>query len=120
MGQLEGATGLHHAQDADQSFLDRLQTQLFLGPGVFDDFPLMILERPLILGSEVFGVIHEPLRPLWPGLLEKVAAARLQAVIDQIFHLEGTTDRQMTLENDPVKTGQRPGNNAGEFDKEGA
>ena len=69
---------------------------------------------------EALGVIDESLRPIVPGLLEEIATAHLQGVIDEVFHLKRTTDRQMPLEDDAIETRQGPGNNAGKLGEERA
>ena len=52
--------------------------------------------------------------------LQEVGPSDFQRVIDEALELGGTTDRQMPLEDDPVKTGQNPGDQAGKLDEERA
>jgi hypothetical protein len=71
------------------------------------------------LGEEL-GVPHDSLRPPRRNFVHEVAAAHLQPVIDEELELVRPTDGQMPLDDDPVKTGQNPGDEAGKLDDERA
>lgn len=118
--ELERRTTLHHAQDANQPFEDRRHVQLLFGPGILVDVAGTILPDPAIFLSEELGMPDDFLRPPRRNLVHEVATAHFQAIIDEVLEFISPTDGQMPLEDNSVKTGQNPGDEAGKFDDERA
>src|SRR5436309_15792753 len=94
--------------------------QLLLGPSIFVDRSLAILIEPALLLGIVLGMVHQAFRPLGSDRFQEIATAYLQAVIDELLELAGPTDRQMSLEDHPVKAGENADDKAGKLGDEGA
>ena len=58
--ELEGRTGFHRAENADQPFGDGVLVELLFGPGIFFDLASMILQGSGRLLGQAFGRINEP------------------------------------------------------------
>ena len=93
---------------------------LSLGPIIFVDLALMVAVLALVSCCGLLGMLDELVRPLGSDVLKEVSSWKLEGVIDEALKLLDIADRQVTLEDHPIKTGKTALKETGILREEGA